>query len=167
MHRESFRKFAAFSMAAAVWFSAISFYPTAVAGQTTEDTKDAKDTTKKAKSSKKEDKPKPTAAEAQTQPQTAGTSKTLSVKEDPAQIGKRKINSGTDSLFGWLGGSQSKEVAVGRQLALEVEQQAKMIEDPIEVSLNAKSQLDSGHPQRASFLATGRATDFPATRSSR
>ena len=130
MHRESFRKFAAFSIAAAVWFSALSFYPTSIAAQTAEDKKDAKDTAKKPKTSKKEDKAKPQ-AEAQTQTQTASSSKTLSVKEDPAQIGKRKINSGTDSLFGWLGGSQSKEVAVGRQLALEVEQQAKMVEDPI------------------------------------
>ena len=117
-------------MAAAVWFSAISFYPTAIAAQKTEDTKAAKDDTKKPKTSKKEDKGK-VPADAQTQTQTASSSKTLSVKEDPSQIGKRKINSGTDSLFGWLGGSQSKEVALGRQLALEVEQQAKMVEDPI------------------------------------
>ena len=46
-------------------------------------------------------------------------------------IGKRKINSGTDKLFGWLGGSQEKEVALGRQLAMEVEQQAKMVDDPV------------------------------------
>ena len=46
-------------------------------------------------------------------------------------IGKRKINSGTDKLFGWLGGSQEKEIAIGRQLALEVEQQAKMVDDPM------------------------------------
>ncbi|MGQ0540694.1 MAG: M48 family metallopeptidase, partial [Blastocatellia bacterium] len=44
---------------------------------------------------------------------------------------KRKINSGSDKLFGWLGGSQEKEIALGRQLALEVEQQAKLVEDPI------------------------------------
>ena len=61
---------------------------------------------------------------------TVGT-KPLSVKEDPSQIGKRKINSGADKLFGWLGGSQDKEIAIGRQLALQVEQQAKLIDDPI------------------------------------
>src|SRR6266571_3665334 len=43
----------------------------------------------------------------------------------------------------------------------------EMIEDAIEVILNLTSQLDPGHPQRASFLATGRATVFPAIRSSR
>ena len=57
--------------------------------------------------------------------------KNLSEKENPALIGKRNINGGTDKFFGWLGGSQEKEIQIGRQLALEVEQQAKMIEDPI------------------------------------
>lgn len=55
----------------------------------------------------------------------------LSVKEDPSQIGKRNINGGADKLFGWLGGSKEKEIQIGRQLALEVEQQSKMVEDPI------------------------------------
>jgi beta-barrel assembly-enhancing protease len=55
----------------------------------------------------------------------------LSVKEDPSQIGKRKINSGSDRFFGWLGGSQEKEVQIGRQLSLEVEQQAKLVDDPV------------------------------------
>lgn len=62
---------------------------------------------------------------------TAVSNKPLSTKEDPNQIGKRKINSGTDKFFGWLGGSQDKEIALGRRLAMEVEQQAKMVEDPI------------------------------------
>ncbi len=43
----------------------------------------------------------------------------------------------------------------------------EMLEDAIEVILNLRSQLDPGHPQRASFLATGRARVFPAIRSSR
>src|SRR5688500_7778420 len=56
----------------------------------------------------------------------------LGTKEDPSQIGKRNINSGTgDRFFGWLGGSREKEMQIGRQLALEVEQQGKMVEDPI------------------------------------
>jgi hypothetical protein len=58
-------------------------------------------------------------------------SKPLSTKEDPSQIGKRKINSGADKLFGWLGGSQEKEIAIGRQLALQVEQQSKILDDPV------------------------------------
>jgi hypothetical protein len=52
-------------------------------------------------------------------------------KEDPTLIGKRKINNGSDKFFGWLGGSKEKEVAIGRQIAMEVEQQAKLVEDPI------------------------------------
>lgn len=116
MQRESVRKFGAFSLAATVWFGAVSFFPMTAHGQASEDGK-------KAKAAKKDDKAKPQAQ--------APVSKNLSVKEDPAHIGKRKINSGTDKLFGWLGGSQEKEVALGRQLAIEVEQQAKMVEDPI------------------------------------
>ena len=77
------------------------------------------------KKDKKKEEPK-----AQPTP-TASARKALSTKEDPTQIGKRKINSGTDKLFGWLGGSQEKEIALGRQLAMQVEQQAKLVEDPI------------------------------------
>lgn len=65
------------------------------------------------------------------EPKATGSHKPLSTKEDPSQIGKRKINSGADKFFGWLGGSQDKEVALGRRLAMEIEQQVKMIEDPI------------------------------------
>ena len=64
-------------------------------------------------------------------PQVTSTKKPLGPKEDPAQIGKRKLNSGTDKLFGWLGGSQEKEIAIGRQLAMEFEQQAKMVDDQL------------------------------------
>src|SRR5215210_8938064 len=46
-------------------------------------------------------------------------------------IGKRNVNGGTDKFFGWLGGSKEKEAAIGRQLAMEVEQQAKLIDDPV------------------------------------
>ncbi len=63
--------------------------------------------------------------------ESTATNKALSSKEDPTQIGKRKINSGSDKFFGWLGGSQDKEIALGRRLAMEVEQQAKMVEDPL------------------------------------
>jgi len=56
--------------------------------------------------------------------------KPLKKKENPALIGKRKINGGFDKFAGWLGGSREKEIAIGRQLAAQVEQQAKMVEDP-------------------------------------
>lgn len=55
----------------------------------------------------------------------------LSAKDDPAQIGKRKINNGTDKFFGWLGGSKEKEMAIGRQLSMQVEKESKMLDDPV------------------------------------
>ncbi len=80
-----------------------------------------------AKSSKKADDTKKSSQLATVQDKA----KPLSDKENPAMIGKRKINSGSDKFFGWLGGSQEREIALGRQLALEVEQSAKMVEDPL------------------------------------
>lgn len=55
-------------------------------------------------------------------------SRPLSTDEDPSQIGKRNINKG---FVGWLGGSKEKEIAIGRQIAAEVEQQSKILDDPI------------------------------------
>ena len=47
-------------------------------------------------------------------------------------IGKRNINGGTgDKFFGWLGGSREKEMQIGRQMATEVEQQSKIVDDPM------------------------------------
>ena len=45
--------------------------------------------------------------------------------------------------------------------------QREVVEDAIKVVPDPGSQLDPGHPQRASFLATGRVTVFRAIRSSR
>lgn len=79
----------------------------------------------------------PLAASAQTtdekskDKQTQTSNKPLSTNENPEMIGKRNINGGGDKLWGWLGGSQEKEIQIGRQLALEVEQSAKMIDDEV------------------------------------
>jgi beta-barrel assembly-enhancing protease len=124
MHNESVRRLGAFTLTAALWLSAVSFFPAAASAQ---QSTDAAKQDKADKSAKKDDKKDDKSKQAQAAP----SSKTLSAKEDPSQIGKRKINSGSDKLFGWLGGSQEKEVALGRQLALEVEQQSKLVEDPI------------------------------------
>jgi predicted Zn-dependent protease len=51
----------------------------------------------------------------------------LAEDEDPALIGKRKINSGVISKMSM---SVEKEVALGRQLAAEVDRQTKFIDDP-------------------------------------
>jgi len=83
---------------------------------------------------KPKSKDKQNQAEVSPTPDTSNQSsknKPLSVKEDPNQIGKRNINSGSDKFFGWLGGSKEQEIAIGRQLAYQVEQQVKLVEDPI------------------------------------
>ena len=56
------------------------------------------------------------------------TTKPLSEDEDPSLIGKRKINKG---LIAKMSMSVEKEVAMGRQLAAEVDRQAKFVDDPV------------------------------------
>jgi len=58
----------------------------------------------------------------------AGSGKPLSVNEDPAMIGKRNINKG---VIAKMSGSTEKEVKLGRQLAAEVDRQAKFVDDPV------------------------------------
>lgn len=118
MRTNSIRRIGSFLLVLTVWFSALAFYPVNTRAQATDDKKQ----NNKGKKEKAEKKPQAT------QP---GSPRVLGEKEDPTLIGKRKINNGSDKLFGWLGGSQAKEVALGRQLALQVEQQAKLVEDPI------------------------------------
>lgn len=127
MRNSSIRKTGAFLMTAAIWFGAIAFYPASVAAQTAADKKDDKKQGEKNSKSKKDQKKEA----ATTQTPTTNGKAPLSPKEDPTLIGKRKINNGSDKFFGWLGGSKEKEVAIGRQIAMEVEQQAKLVEDPI------------------------------------
>ncbi len=122
MRRDSVRKFNAFFLALAVWFSAIAFYPVSIAAQT------KTDKTKSSKSKQDNNKKQEAAKTPQTQ---SNKNDPLSEKEDPSKIGSRKINGGLDKFTGWLGGSQEKEIAIGRQIALEVEQQSKLIDDPM------------------------------------
>ena len=117
MRRSYFRQISSFLLILAMWLSVIGIAPNAVFAQTASDPK--KDD-KKDKNDKKETTAK------QTKSPTG-----LAVNEDPGMIGKRNINSGSDKFFGWLGGSREKEAAIGRQLAMEVEQQSKMVEDPL------------------------------------
>ena len=58
----------------------------------------------------------------------ASSGKPLSVNEDPAMIGKRNINKG---IIAKMSGSTEKEVKLGRELAAEVDRQAKFVDDPI------------------------------------
>lgn len=121
MRKDSLRKTGSFFLLSAMWLSATAL-PASVFAQTAPS---AKKQTDKNKNSRKDDK-KSDDSKTQTQ-----TSNGLSTKEDPALIGKRNINSGSDKFFGWLGGSKEKEAAIGRQLAMEVEQQVKLVDDPV------------------------------------
>ncbi len=124
MRKDSVRKFGASFSALAILFSATAFYPASIAAQTQPN--------KTTSGKKKEEKKKKAEPEAAKVPQTqTDNNKPLSVKEDPSKIGTRNINGGTDKLTGWLGGSKEKEIALGRQLSLEVEQQSKLVDDPM------------------------------------
>ena len=93
----------------------------AVAAQTTvKKPAEAEKTSQTEKAAKQEDKTQPAAT-------TAKSNKPLSTNEDPAMIGKRKINSG---IIASMSGSTEKEVRLGRELAAEVDRQAKFVDDP-------------------------------------
>src|SRR6185369_12903378 len=73
-------------------------------------------------------KPDPKAAEQKkTEPAVVKSNKPLATNEDPAMIGKRNINSG---IIAKMSGSTEKEVRLGRELATEVDRQAKFVDDP-------------------------------------
>src|SRR5688572_14760324 len=110
------KRFAASLVVLSLWAGAVAILPVSGFGQDAKK-EPAKQDTKNKKQAKPEATPAGPAA--------------LSVKDDPAQIGKRKINKGTDKFFGWLGGSQQEEMRIGRQLAMEIEQQVKLIDDPV------------------------------------
>lgn len=117
----SLRKSVAFLAAISMWFSLVAFAPAAAVAQQSDSSKQtAKNKTDDTKSASKSDTDTKTGTQTNTKP--------LSTNEDPSQIGKRNINKG---FGGWLGGSMDKEMAIGRQVAAEVEQQAKMVDDPI------------------------------------
>ena len=59
---------------------------------------------------------------------TAKSNKPLSTNEDPNMIGKRNINTG---IIAKMSGSTEKEVRLGRELAAEVDRQAKFVDDPL------------------------------------
>ncbi len=58
----------------------------------------------------------------------ASSGKPLATNEDPNMIGKRNINKG---IIAKMSGSTEKEVRMGRELAAEVDRQAKFIDDPM------------------------------------
>ncbi|MBS1796008.1 MAG: M48 family metalloprotease [Acidobacteria bacterium] len=116
MRKGFIQKLNALFLMFAFLLSSLALMPLGAAAQTTTDKTKTDD-----KKTDKNDKTKTTP--------TTDAKKPLSVNEDPNMIGKRNINGGGDKFWGWLGGSREKEIAVGRQLAAEVEQQAKLVDD--------------------------------------
>ncbi len=86
------------------------------------------DAQQKSGAAKSDDKKKADEKAKAAQPTQVSSTKPLSEKEDPRLIGKRKINGG---LIASMSGSVEKEVALGRQLAAEVDRQAKFVDDPV------------------------------------
>ena len=109
------RATSAFVLTAALLVSSV-----AAVAQQTSTTKPAEDAqkTEKAQSEQKQTTPAATAVK---------SNKPLSTNEDPNMIGKRNINTG---IIAKMSGSTEKEVRLGRELAAEVDRQAKFVDDP-------------------------------------
>ena len=91
--------------------AALIAMPTALLADEKKDTKDSKDAKDK---------------QAVQQPTAAAEKGKLSEDEDPRLIGKRNINKRQINFY-----SLDKEVALGRRLAAQVDQQGKFVDDPI------------------------------------
>ncbi|MBD0369248.1 MAG: M48 family metalloprotease [Pyrinomonadaceae bacterium] len=124
MRSSTTRSLTALVLALSIWASAISAVAAPLQQQTQDKQQQSQQTSAK--------ETKTPAAPAKTQQTSATTStasrKPLSTSEDPAMIGKRKINSGPIAS---MSGSLEKEVSLGRQLAAQVDREAKFIDDPV------------------------------------
>lgn len=111
----------ALMLALSLWMSAIAIV--AAPQQPTTQPQEQKQTeqTKAVQDKSQEQKPTET-------PPTATSHRALSNDEDPAMIGKRKINSG---LFAKLAGGTESEIKQGRQIAAEIDKQVKFVDDPV------------------------------------
>lgn len=120
MNSRVYRKICASAAMAAIWVGTLG---TVGFAQTASDA-----TAKPAKEDKKSKDKKEKKEEAKTSATPLNPNRPLDVNENPEMIGKRNINKG---FVGWLGGSQEKEVGMGRQIAMQVEQEVKFVDDPI------------------------------------
>jgi len=114
------RAVTAVGLGASLWFTSIA----AVAGQVrTQDQSQGQNQSTTAQKDKKSQSPE------QQQPASQPVSKNpLSTNEDPTMVGKRNINKG---IWGKIAAGTESEVRMGRQLAAEVDKEAKFIDDPI------------------------------------
>jgi predicted Zn-dependent protease len=120
MHNKFSRTFTAFALVFSLWTGSLM----AVA-QTQGAQQPAKQDATKKNDTKGNDQ---VAQTSKAQPAATNPGKPLSEKEDPRLIGKRKINGG---FIAGISGGVDKEVSLGRQLAAEVDRQAKFIDDPV------------------------------------
>jgi len=95
---------------------------TATQGQTTGDAKTTQSQTQSASQNQSD-------SQTTSAPAKPANGKPLSVNEDPAMIGKRNINKGM--IIPKIAGSTEKEVRLGRELAAEIDREAKFIDDPM------------------------------------
>ncbi len=124
------RATSAFVLTASLLFSSVAAVaqtpaskPTDNAQKTTQTQSDQKQSDQKQSAQKEEPKattPAPTAVKTSNKP--------LSTNEDPNMIGKRNINKG---IIAKMSGSTEKEVRQGREVAAEVDRQAKFVDDPV------------------------------------
>jgi Zn-dependent protease with chaperone function len=118
MNSRSPRVVTAILLALSLWTSAIG---TINAQQPQTQTQEQKKSDEKSSKDKKDQK-----APVQATPQ--GSGKPLSKNEDPTLIGKRNINGG---IIAKMSGSLEKEVALGRQIAAELDKENKYIDDAV------------------------------------
>lgn len=117
MYSRSPRVVTALLLALCLWTSAVGV----IAAQPQTQPQEQKKSEDKDSKDKKNQK-----APAPTTPQSNG--KSLSKNEDPNMIGQRNINSG---IIAKMSGSLEKEVALGRQIAAEIDKENKFIDDPM------------------------------------
>ncbi len=116
MNSRSPRVLTALLLALSLWTSAIA----AVAAQPQQTQEQQQSQEKSAKEQKDQ--------KASAQKATKNAGKPLSKNEDPNMIGKRNINGG---IISKMSGSLEKEVALGRQIAAQLDKENKFIEDPV------------------------------------
>jgi predicted Zn-dependent protease len=117
MYSRSLRAATALLLVISLWASAVSV----IAAPPLRPQQDQKKTEQKKDAKDSKDQPSTTKV-------AQNTGKPLATNEDPNMIGKRKINSG---IISSMSGGTEKEVALGRQIAAEVDREAKFIDDPV------------------------------------
>ncbi len=116
----------ALALVISMWMSALAVV--AAPQQQQQQTQDKNQTQQKNKKSKKPAASTDASATNTTAQSATTTTRALSTDENPDLIGKRKINGG---FIASMSGSTESEVALGREVAAQIDQQAKFIEDPV------------------------------------